>query len=442
MNDSITLVKDRSITYLEYAVVFIIIFFAGSASVFARSFETWNNLLGLIIPVAAVAVLGLVKGVHFNHRYLMLMVGYMVYTVASTIKFGEIHPHFFGINVIKFTIAYVVMSSLRTRFFAIYEHILFVLAVIALILWTMHNAIPGTFVELLRNFEFSTQGAGRGSTDFNAIVYTVSNYDVVPDHVANFGGFQIYRNSGFAWEPGAFSAFINLAILFNIIRNNFRLKNNPRLWILTIALLTTFSTTGYSMFILMVFFYLYNQPFRKVAWVIPFAVVFTVLIFTLPFMADKISETTEYDTEELIYRSIKHDTQYAPQRFESLKIDFVDFMNHPVLGYGGQVEARWTHQIGAQIATISGIGKVLAQFGLVGLIFFLFSVWSSSKKLVTLYNLKGALFPVVLILMISISYTIFTILYACIWLFYLSSSYKTAVIKEYLNRHLLNSSNA
>jgi hypothetical protein len=129
------------------------------------------------------------------------------------------------------------------------------------------------------------------------------------------------------------------------------------LWVFVIALLTTFSTTGYAMFIIMVFFFIYNQPFRKVAWVIPFAVVFTVLIFMLPFMADKISETTEYNTEELIYRSIKHGTQYAPQRFESLQIDFKDFLNHPVLGYGGQVEARWTHQLGAQIATISGIGK-------------------------------------------------------------------------------------
>lgn len=442
MNERIILVKDRSITILEYAVVFIIIFFAGSASFFARSFETWNNILGLIIPVAAVAVLGLVRGVHFNHRFLLLIVGYILYQIASTIKFGEVHPHFFGINVIKFTIAYVVMSSLRTRFFAIYEHILFYLAVIALIFWALHNAIPGTFVEFLRNFEFSNQGAGRGSTDFNAVVYTVSNYDIVPDHLANFGGIQLFRNSGFAWEPGAFSAFLNLAILFNLLRNRFRLSNNIRLYVFTAALITTFSTTGYSMFILMVFFYIYNQPFRKVAWVIPLAVVFTVLIFTLPFMADKISETTEYDTRELVYRSIKHGTQYAPQRFESLQIDFIDFLNHPVIGYGGQVEAQWTYQLGAQIATISGIGKIIAQFGLVGLIFFLFSVWSSSKRLVVVYQLRGAAFPAVLILMISISYTIFTILYACIWLYYLSSSIKTEVIKEYLNQHLLKSSNA
>jgi hypothetical protein len=442
MNEKINLVRNRSTTFIEYSVVGLIIFFAGSASVFARSFETWNNILALIIPVAAVAVLGLVKGFHFNHRFLLLMAGYVLYTIASTIKFGEIHPHFFGINVIKFTIAYVVVSTLRTRFFAIYENILFYLAIIALIFWVLHNAIPFTFVEFLRNFEFSTQGEGRGSTDFNAIVYTVSNYDLVPNHIANFGGFELYRNSGFAWEPGAFSAFINLAILFNLLRNKFRLGKNPQLWVLIIALLTTFSTTGYSMFILMGFFYLYNQKLRKVAWVIPIAVLFAVLIFNLPFMADKITETAEYNTEELIYLSIKHGTQYAPQRFESLQIDFIDFLNHPVLGYGGQVEERWTYQLGAQIATISGIGKILAQFGLVGLIFFLFSVWSSSKKMVVIYNLRGAIFPAVLIIMISISYTIFTILYTCIWLFYLSSSFKAEVIKAYLNQHLLKSTNA
>lgn len=434
-------VKDRSIVITEYAVVSLIIFFAGSASVFARSFETWTNIFGLIIPVVAVAVLGWIKKVHFNQRYLLLMIGYLLYTVASTLKFGEFHPHFFGINVIKFTIAYVVISSLRIRFFTIYEQILFYLSLIALVFWILHNVIPGPFTDFLRNFEVFKQNEPDGSTDFNAIVYTISNYDVVSDHIARFGSLEVYRNSGFAWEPGAFSVFLNIAILINLLRNKFRLTKNLHLWVFILALGTTFSTTGYSIFILIVFFYIYNQEFSKVFWVVPLAILFSVLVFTLPFMSDKIEENTEYNTKELIYYSIKYNTKYAPQRFESLWIDYVDFLNHPIIGYGGQVEERWTNKLGAQIASISGIGKVLAQFGIVGLIFFLLSIYKSSKQIVRLYNVRGTVFPAIIILMISISYNIFTILYACLWLFYLSSSYKSEAIRLYLKYHLLKKTN-
>jgi hypothetical protein len=397
----------------------------------------WNNLIGLMLPIITIAALGLVKGIQFNHKYIGLIIGFLLYSLASTIKFGELHPRFIGIFILKFSLAYIILTSLRTRFFSIYEHILFYLSLIAIVFWIFHNIAPELFVNFLQKIEFSTQGPEKGSIRMNAIVFTISNYDLVDDHIADFGAFRLFRNSGFAWEPGAFSAFLNIAILFNMLRTKFQLKNNIRFIVYVIALATTFSTTGYLMFILLIIFTIYNQNFKKILVLIPVALIFILYLFSLPFMSKKIAETAEYDTKELIYLSLKYNNQYIPQRFQSFQIDYIDFLNHPVIGYGGHDEARWTNQMGAQISTISGLGKVMAQFGIVGILFFTISLWLSSKNLISVFNVRGVIFPFLFIVMLAISYNIFSILYMCIWLFFISSFYKTEVIKHYLNHYFL-----
>jgi len=431
--------KNKNILVFEYFAVFIVIFYAGKANLFVIAIESWSNILGLVLPIATIAALGLIKGIHFNYKFLLLILGYFLYTVASAIKFGEFHPRFFAINLIKFTMAFVVIGSLRMRFFRIYEDILYYLCLIAISFWFIQNIIPSIFIESLRNFEFSTQGPIKGNVDFNTIVYTVPNFKLAPDSIMHFGGIPVYRNAGFAWEPGGFASYINLAIFTNLIRNKFNLSGNKHFYVFVLALITTFSTTGYSMFIILILFYIYNQELIKVIWLAPIVVTATVLIFTLPFMSEKITKNKEYSTKELVYYSAKYNNSYSTQRFQSLEIDFIDFLNHPIIGYGGHQAAKWTNQLGAQIFTVSGIGKIMARFGIVGILFFIFSLWQSSKQMLQLFNVRGTIFPVLLILMISISYSLFTILYMCIWMFYLPDVLKVENYRKYAISYLYKS---
>jgi hypothetical protein len=415
----------------EYFIVFIMVLYAGKASVFISSLDSWENPLGLLFPIISVAVFGFIKRVRFNHQFLLLILGYTLYFIATTVKLGSLHPRFFLINLIYFTLVYIVLSGLRYKFFTFYEDILYCLCIIALIFWTVMNIIPGTFIEFLRNFEFSTQNVPKGNVDFNTMVFTVNNYATTPDHIIHFGAISLYRNSGFAWEPGAFAVYVNIAFLFHLIRNKFKLTNQKRLLVFIAALATTFSTTGYSLFILLILFYIYNQNIVKIMWMAPVVILITGFLFTLPFMGEKISKKDGViSTEEMIYYSSRYDIQYAPQRFHSLQIDFVDFLNHPILGYGGRTELKWTTQLGAQISTVSGIGSIMARYGLVGIIFFFFSLWQSSNQIILLYKVKGIIFPFLFILLISISYSIITPLYMCIWLLYISSFLKTEVVRR------------
>ncbi|AHW62272.1 hypothetical protein SAMN05444285_12635 [Draconibacterium orientale] len=436
--ESIRSSSKNSLLYIfEYFTVFIVIFYAGKASLFVGAIESWANPIGLMLPILTFGALAFMKGIHFNYKFILLISGYIIYTIASTIKFGAIHPRFFAIYLIKFIFAYIIIASLRIRFFRIYEDLIYYLCIIALVFWTIQNIIPVPFIEFLRNFEFSTQGPVKGNVDFNTIVYTIPNFKEVPKTIMHLGGIQVFRNAGFAWEPGGFATFINLAILINLIRNNMSINSNKHFFVFVFTLITTFSTTGYSIFIIIILFYIYNQHLIKMVWMAPIVLIATTLIFTLPFMREKITDDQGYTTKELVYYSAKYGNQYSTQRFQSLQIDFVDYLNHPIIGYGGHEEARWTNNLGAQIFTVSGIGKILARFGTIGFIFFLFSLWQSTKEILKLYKLKGTIFPVLIMFMISISYSLFTILFMCIWLFYLPGILKVENYRKHILSYVL-----
>src|SRR5690606_563550 len=68
---------------------------------------------------------------------------------------------------------------------------------------------------------------------------------------------QIFRSSSIFWEPGAFSIYICLALYFElfVIKN----KSLKRIIVLILSLITTFSTTGYIVFMFMIVIFLFKK---------------------------------------------------------------------------------------------------------------------------------------------------------------------------------------
>ena len=48
---------------------------------------------------------------------------------------------------------------------------------------------------------------------------------------------HINRNSGFAWEPGAFGGFLIISLFIYLIKNSFKIRK--KFWVLLIAAITT-----------------------------------------------------------------------------------------------------------------------------------------------------------------------------------------------------------
>jgi hypothetical protein len=245
-------------------------------------------------------------------------------------------------------------------------------------------------------------------------------YSVQPSFSSLSYGMVIPRNCGFAWEPGAFSIYLCLAIFINLFFTNSDSKGKQRFLVLVLALFSTQSTTGYSIFILIILYFYLNKKLKIVLLLLPVMVAALILLFSFQFMNKKIvgliNETNEIDY--IIQQSIGSETGETPQRFTSFLIAFTDFYYNPILGLGGNLEKSWTRKIGANIFPISGIGNVLAQFGIIGFLFIFITSFKTSLFFSKYFNYNGKYLLFLIILFISVSYSILLLpLLMCFWMF-------------------------
>lgn len=102
----------------------------------------------------------------------------------------------------------------------IYIRVMLVLSAISVVLFVSYKIIPG-----LSEINIVYNSVGMPAS--NLIVYIGNNYE---------------RNMGMFWEPGAFQAFISLALFFSILKP---ILNFKQVAIFVVTIITTFSTTGY-----------------------------------------------------------------------------------------------------------------------------------------------------------------------------------------------------
>lgn len=109
-------------------------------------------------------------------------------------------------------------------------------------------------------------------------------------------GFLLLRNSGIFHEPGAFSLYLMLAIIINTFftRNTLDRKNI----VLSIIILTTFSTAGY---VLLALFLVYAIPKSKMNPILKYLIFFIMIIITI----------NAYRSEDFLQQKIE--THYSSQ---------------------------------------------------------------------------------------------------------------------------------
>jgi hypothetical protein len=211
-----------------------------------------------------------------------------------------------------------------------------------------------------------------------------------------------------------------LAILINLFFIKSDAKRKSHLWVLLAALVSTLSTTGYLIFVVIILYYLLNKRLNLIILLFPFAIVALVYLSSLPFMSKKVIELIDETkgVDQLLEGTYGRETAATPQRFTSFMLTFIDFRNNPILGVGGHKEATYIYKIGSNISAISGIGNLLAQFGMYGFLFFIILSVKSSIFFSKYYNYKGKFLLFLIIIFISVSYSvIFIPLVMCFWMF-------------------------
>lgn len=282
------------------------------------------------------------------------------------------------------------------EFFLYFEKVLVHLTILSLIVWGLGMIATGPMQSFVRNISVWDNGS---TTYGNMIVVALGN------QWTN----GILRNIGFTWEAGRFSAFLVIGLFNNLLIHNFKIKNNKPLLILTIGLITTFSTTGFGAAICVLLLYIYNKSTKYKIVLITICILLSPTILALDFIGDKLRDTMNVQQEihDMEYSFYVYNTsQITPQRFTGLYLDLQNWLHDFWLGYNLNQDS-YAEKImfnGYSVWLSNGIIQIFSKYGLFIGLFFYWQLFKSSIKLSQDFNYKGTLIFALTFILISISY--------------------------------------
>lgn len=353
---------------LESALVWMVVLFAGQANVFARSLDSWEMVAAPILYLGFHLFVAWKSRAGFDRSWLVVVGTFTALLLVQTWTSGVLNPRFWGVYVLMFTGSYLCLRIMGWRYFHEFESVVTKLALLSLPLWTIQMLLPGltrNVVETLQPFPPAVTHGG-----FNAIVYSMQD-----------STHAIPRNCGFAWEPGGFASILVFAIFVNLHRNQLRWRDNPNLLVLSVALLTTQSTTGWTAAAILVVWFIARQK----SWPMWLTVVAPLAIAAAfhPMMATKIAEGLQEDDKAIVTQSIdnayEYETVYTPQRFASFRICWEEFLRNKWIGFGGNIAESTGYRERIRIVTVTGLGDILRRFGIAGMTGFVVSLLLSAN---------------------------------------------------------------
>lgn len=205
------------------------------------------------------------------------------------------------------------------------------------------------------------------------------------------------RNMGMFWEPGAFSGYLIVALLLLIrdgIINSIAFK---KFIVISLAILSTQSTTGYSAFVLVIalFFQEVNFYKEKSTKIIVNSVVITsILVFSFfsfnkfEFLGDKINLQFE--------SAMQGDMSSRINRFGNFLYDIDWIEQQPLFGWSVNPQVR--NAIDPEVEDLlqgqgNGLTGFIIQFGLIGIIiyFLFFMITCRSSSTTITYSFFGVI---------------------------------------------------
>lgn len=227
---------------------------------------------------------------------------------------------------------------------------------------------------------------------------------------------ESYRNCGFVWEPGAFAGYILLVVILYFDKIDvLRKKYKGKLYILMIALLTTMSTTGYVVLLLLVICYLIRYVKHKVVLVLiaPILVVLIGFVASLDFMGNKITEQVEGAQDVDVFdEAIDHG------RFSALVFDMYYIAKHPIIGNGLHSQTRYADHSYMSDEALWGFGNGFSKMlGSMGILFMLFYLGMIYKSRLSKFESLTVIMAVVLLLN-GEDYLMFPLFYSIPFFFY------------------------
>lgn len=325
-----------------------------------------------------------------NKKITKKAVGVILISFAIFTSINLISIFVFGLNQKLFAgylgrifLGYLIVIYFKNSFFEKFEKLVTFLALISLPLFIIQIIYPDFYniFDSISNSVLSEERTGQYYSDSHGHKYLF---------IFLFNSWGPLRNSGFMWEPAAFGAVLSWAIIFNIIRNNFRI--NHRLVILVITALSTFSvgTYVYLIGILMVLA-LKNYKSTSIRILI-FLVIFIFLGSQLNFISenrDMMSFKIEAEVSHRERALSGEASETEISRLTAFYIDFSYFLDWP-FGYG--LSADRGPEMKYLGSSPNGLMKSLVTWGIFGFLLIILSIKNLIKFIGITYSNNLSLF--------------------------------------------------
>ena len=398
----------------EKIYFFIVFLFAARATIFTSVLDFRLNPIGF-------ALLFLPALYYYQKCHLSIFKGkaaivfsaltlWMILHFLTDAKF-DIFTYY--IVYLQLFVGYVTLNVFRENVYIYFENVTVALSVVAIVLWAIMQVVGVDAIASLGFMDPNTSISSASLLIFNT-----------PRAFESEDGFLfgLTRNNGFAWEPGLFACFLALAMYFNLTRTQ-KIVGNKNFYVLAIALISTSSTTGYSLFLILMCNYFVFQRSKAIYKILALIVLIPVVMWgsQLPFMGEKIKETSSADnyiSEDVQHLDYLESKEYSltVQRFEGLYLEFLNLKAAPVLGYGNKGNSYVNTQISPYLIVSSGVITNFSQFGLVLGILITIVYIKSARTFDQQHNQKYMmLFVVYLFMSMSYSFNLVALFIAIMW---------------------------
>jgi hypothetical protein len=354
------------------------------------------------------------KGHKIDHNFHVLIIIITVILLGQAFISSYINPITILGVYLRFFTAYFIIKLVNKDFFVQYINFVYITAILGLVFYALFTIFPA-LVYLCENYITPyVQPPFQEGIRKHIIVYDYSN--LIYKRYLNFG-----LNAGFYWEPGAQAIFIMFAFMFHTFSTR-KILNKVNIW-LFIALLTTFSTTGYVSF--MAFILMYNIAVTKyrvlqIIFTLILSFIFYKSIYSnVPFLKDKIEADIEY------INSSKNEGS----RFESFLLDFNTAMEHPLFGKDNFVDEQGEIiERNKENHRNNGIGILLGTYGFFAFFLYMRGNYLTAKKLQKSWGLPRTLIIIFMIMYVFLNFgmplTLRPFLYGMMMLFMLNTTFK------------------
>lgn len=245
---------------------------------------------------------------------------------------------------------------------------------------SLYSSLVYLFILLSPLTSFIPYGKLLGETGNHALFYNFQ-------HSLGEKTEAFLRNPGPFWEPGAFGAYLIIALFFLLFTNNSISKKLflRYLMILVFGVLTTLSTTIYITFafLILLYFLIKNltsikRVFRVISIILPvFIFIFYKAFEFIPFLKDKIIGQFE--------SSLIQDKEYwFSTRFGNFIFNIDYILAHPFFGNGPSIETRFHLHPWMKNLDFPGFGngftEIIVIYGFLGFVIIFKYLYTNFKK--------------------------------------------------------------